>query len=97
MGILYRKLKHWDLSIRALLRAAALRPEAWRPRIELGDVYYYCHNHNGALEAYGKALRLAGLPPEDETRAIQRLAELKAGKFKGEVLPGVNKLPGQKS
>ncbi len=95
MGIMYRALRHWDLSIRALLRASALRPNDFRPQLELGDVYFYCHNRKEAMNAYETTLGLDGLKPKDADRARKRLAELKAGKFKGEVLPGQTKLPGQ--
>ncbi|MBN2494493.1 MAG: hypothetical protein JXR96_07890 [Deltaproteobacteria bacterium] len=95
LGILYRKLGHWDLSIRALLRSAAARPAAVEPRLQLGDVYYFCHNREGALDAYRRALSLGISDPKDRQRAADRAAELEAGKFAGEVLPGQKKLPGQ--
>ncbi len=94
MGIMYRALRHWDLSIRALRRASVLRPKDFRPPLELGDVYFYCHNRKEAMKAYETTLSLDGLKPKDADRARKRLAELKAGKFKGEVLPGQTKLPG---
>ena len=94
MGIMYRALRHWDLSIRALLRASALRPKDFRPQLELGDVYFFCHNRKEAMKSYEAAMSLDGLKPKDADRARKRLAELKAGKFKGEVLPGQTKLPG---
>jgi tetratricopeptide (TPR) repeat protein len=90
MGTLYFQLRHWDLAIRALRRAAALRPEEARPHLFLGDVSYHVHNGQEALRAYGQALKL-NLSGEERKRAEARLAELEAGKYMIEVMPGARK------
>ena len=90
MGTLYRDLRRWDLSIRALRKAAALRPgkpEAW---LILGDVSFHVHNRLEAIHGYTRALQ-AGLEGEDRKRASQRLAELEDGKFMIEIFPGAQK------
>jgi tetratricopeptide (TPR) repeat protein len=92
MGTLYFQLKHWDLSIRALRRAAALRPQAGGPQLLLGDVYYHVRNGQEALRAYRQALKL-GLSGDDLERVKQRLSELEKGKYMIEVLPGARKQP----
>jgi len=92
MGTLYFELKHWDLAIRALRRAAALRPEAPRPALLLGDVYYHVHNGQEARRAYTRALQL-GLGGDDKKKVEGRLAELKDGKYMIEVMPGARNRP----
>lgn len=87
MGTLYFELKHWDLSIRALRRAAALRPEAPRPALLLGDVYFHVRNGQEARRAYDRALQL-GLGGDDKKKVEGRLSELKDGKYMIEVMPG---------
>jgi tetratricopeptide (TPR) repeat protein len=92
MGTLYFELKHWDLAIRALRRAAALRPKAPRPQLLLGDVYYHVRNGQEAFRAYGHALKL-GLTGDERRRAEGRLSELKSGKYMIEVMPGARDRP----
>jgi len=89
MGTLYFELKHWDLSIRALRRAAALRPREPRPALLLGDVYYHVHNGQEARRAYTLALKL-GLGGDEKKRVEGRLSELKNGKYMIEVMPGAH-------
>lgn len=86
MGRLYRELRHWDLSIRALRKAAALAPAESRIWLTLGDVNYDVHNRQEAELSYRKAIS-AGLSPADEERARKRLADLAEGKFMFEPLP----------
>jgi len=89
MGSLYRQLRHWDLSIRALRKAAALKPAdpvAW---LALGDVAYDVKNRLEAIRGYTKALE-ASLTEADRARAQKRLAKLKDGEFMIQVLPGAN-------
>jgi tetratricopeptide (TPR) repeat protein len=96
MGTLYFELKHWDLAIRALRRAAALRPKAPRPALLLGDVYYHVRNGQEAQRAYTQALKLG--PGGDEKKRIEgRLAELKDGKYMIEVMPGARNRPKNKN
>jgi Flp pilus assembly protein TadD len=90
MGTLYFELRHWDLSIRALRRAARLRPDDPAPHLHLGDVFYKVRNGKEARGAYAKALSL-GLEGPEQKRARDRLAELKDGKYMIEVLPGARK------
>ncbi len=92
MGTLYFQLKHWDLAIRALRRAAALRPKAAKPHLLLGDVYYHVRNGQEARRAYAKALGL-GLSKEERKRAEDRQSELKSGKYMIEVMPGARDRP----
>jgi len=92
MGTLYFELKHWDLAIRALRRAAALRPKEPRPAILLGDVHYHVHNGQEAQRAYTQALKL-GLGGEEKKRVEGRLADLKEGKYMIEVMPGARNRP----
>lgn len=89
MGSLYRQLRHWDLSIRALRKAAAVKPAdpvAW---LALGDVAYDVKNRLEAIRGYTKALE-ASLTEADRARAQKRLAKLKDGEFMIQVLPGAN-------
>jgi tetratricopeptide (TPR) repeat protein len=86
MGRLYRELRHWDFSIRALRKAAALAPAEARIWLLLGDVNYDVHNRQEAELAYRKALA-AGLAAGDAERAQKRLADLEGGKFMFEPLP----------
>lgn len=92
MGTLYRELRHWDLSIRALRKAAALRPDQPRAWLLLGDVAYDVRNRLEALRGYQKALD-AGVAGEQRRRARTRLAELRDGKFMIQVLPGAGGKP----
>lgn len=92
MGTLYRELRHWDLSIRALRKAAALRPDHPRAWLLLGDVAYDVRNRLEALRGYSKALA-AGLAGQDRQRASTRLAELRDGKFMIQLLPGASAQP----
>ena len=92
MGTLYFELKHWDLAIRALRRAAALRPKEARPALLLGDVYYHVRNGQEAQRAYNLALNL-GLSGDEKKRIEGRLAELKDGKYMIEVMPGARNRP----
>jgi Flp pilus assembly protein TadD len=92
MGTLYFELKHWDLAIRALRRAVALRPKAPRPAMLLGDVHYHVHNGREAQRAYTQALKL-GLGGDDKKKVEGRLAELKDGKYMIEVMPGARNRP----
>ena len=92
MGALYFELKHWDLAIRALRRAAALLPEETQPHLLLGDVYYHVRNGQEAQRAYGQALKL-GLTGDELQRAQGRLAELNEGKYMIEVMPGARNRP----
>jgi tetratricopeptide (TPR) repeat protein len=92
MGTLYFELKHWDLAIRALRRAAALRPKEARPALLLGDVYYHVRNGQEARRAYNLALNL-GLGGDEKKRIEGRLAELKDGKYMIEVMPGARSRP----
>ena len=87
MGTLYFELKHWDLSIRALRRAAALRPEAPRPAMLIGDVYYHVRNGQEARRAYTRALKL-GLDGDEKKKVEGRLGKLEDGKYMIEVMPG---------
>lgn len=86
MGRLYRELRHWDLSIRALRKAAALAPAEARAWLLLGDVNYDVHNRQEAELSYRKAMS-AGLSPAEEERVRKRLADLAEGKFMFEPLP----------
>lgn len=92
MGTLYFELKHWDLAIRALRRAAALRPQDSRPHLLLGDVHYHVRNGQAARRAYEKALQL-GIGGDELKRAEARLFELKSGKYMIEVMPGARNRP----
>lgn len=92
MGTLYFELKHWDLAVRALRRAAALRPEEARPAMLLGDVYFHVRNGQEAQRAYGLALKL-GLGGDEKKRIEGRLLELKDGKYMIEVMPGARNRP----
>jgi len=92
MGTLYRELRHWDLSIRALRKAAALQPVHPRAWMLLGDVAYDVRNRLEALRGYNKALD-AGVTGEQQRRASTRLAELRDGKFMLQVLPGAGTKP----
>lgn len=93
MATLYRELRHWDLAIRALRRAAAIEPAEPAPRLLLGDIHYQVHNGQQALINYARAREL-GLDQKDRARVEKRLAELRAGKYMIEVLPGARKPPG---
>jgi tetratricopeptide (TPR) repeat protein len=92
MGTLYFELKHWDLAIRALRRAAALRPKAPRPALLLGDVYFRVRNGQEAQRAYTRALEL-GLGGDEKKKVEGRLLELKDGKYMIEVMPGARSRP----
>jgi tetratricopeptide (TPR) repeat protein len=92
MGTLYFELKHWDLAIRALRRAAALRPKEARPALLLGDVYYHVRNGQEAQRAYNLALNL-GIGGDERKKVEGRLAELKDGKYMIEVMPGARNRP----
>lgn len=92
MGGLYKELRHWDLSIRALRKAAGLRPDEPAAWLQLGDVSYHVRNRLEAMRGYKYALR-AGVDGEDKKRAAERLADLEAGKFLIQVLPGARKDP----
>jgi predicted negative regulator of RcsB-dependent stress response len=92
MGTLYFELKHWDLAIRALRRAAALRPKEARPALLLGDVYYHVRNGQEAQRAYLRALEL-GLGGDEKKKVDGRLSELKDGKYMIEVMPGARNRP----
>ncbi len=89
MGTLYRKLRHWDLSIRALRRATSIKPNEARAWMELGDVAFYVRNRLEAIRGYAKALE-AGASGTQKQRASTRLNELHKGKFMIQVLPGVS-------
>jgi len=92
MGTLYFELKHWDLAIRALRRAAAIRPGEAQPHFLLGDVFYHVRNGQEAQRAYGQALKL-GLSADELKRAQGRLSEIKEGKYMIEVMPGARNRP----
>ena len=92
MGSLYFELKHWDLAIRALRRAAALRPKAPRPAMLLGDVYYHVRNGQEAQRAYRLALKL-GLSGDEKKKIEGRLSQLQDGKYMIEVMPGARSRP----
>ena len=92
MGTLYFELKHWDLAIRALRRAAAIRPREAQPHLLLGDVFYHVRNGQEAQRAYGHSLKL-GLSGDERQRAEERLSELKKGKYMIEVMPGARNRP----
>lgn len=89
MGTLYRELRHWDLSIRALRKAAALEPADHAAWLLLGDVAYDVKNRLEAIRGYTKAME-CGLEGADRTRAEQRLAKLKDGEFMIQILPGAS-------
>jgi hypothetical protein len=92
MGTLYFELKHWDLAIRALRRAAALRPKAPRPAMLLGDVYFHVRNGQEAQRAYRLALKL-GLGGDEKKKIEGRLSQLEDGKYMIEVMPGARSRP----
>jgi tetratricopeptide (TPR) repeat protein len=80
MGLLYFEVRHWDLSIRALRKAAKLRPEDPHAHMHLGDVFYRVENGLEAGRAYRRAVKL-GLDGPGRERADKRIEELKNGKF----------------
>ncbi len=95
MGTLFRQLRHWDLSIRALRRAVAIEPQLAKAWLELGDVAFYVQNRLEAIRGYEKALDI-GLSGKDRQRASSRLEELHNGKFMIQLLPGVRASSRQK-
>ena len=90
LGQLLFELRHWDLSIRVLRKAAKLEPKKSQVWLLLGDVSYHVHNRQEALRGYSLAME-NGLDGEDLRRAQKRLRELQDGKFLIEVSPSLQK------
>lgn len=96
MGTLYRQLRHWDLSIRALRKATSIDPHRAQAWLVLGDVAFDVRNRLEAIRGYKNALE-SGLSEKEQQRARSRLKLLHNGKFMIQVLPGVSSPPKEKN
>lgn len=81
LGSLYFELKHWDLSIRALLRAIELAPKNPDAYILIGDVYFTVRNGKQALRAYQTVVEKLKVMGPEKKRINSRIVEIKKGDF----------------
>jgi len=75
LGGVYLGLRQYDLALRALRRAAALRPSDPIPWKRLGDVFQQIKNSAEALTHYQKALQ-AGLTGPERDEVEKRVKSL---------------------